>query len=277
MIEAPDRPVLRWHGGKWMLGQWIISHFPAHRFYTEAYGGAASVLLQKPRCEAEIYNDLDADVVNLFRVLRNDREAARLVRSLRLTPFARDEFELTYQETPASRVERARRFIARSYMGFGSSACTEPWRTGFRVGGLVSGTHAFRDWIGYPDSLLRVIDRLRGVVVENLPALEILQKHDTPDTLHYVDPPYLHSTRKKWQQRNYRHEMTEADHRELAAVANSLRGGVIVSGYASRLYDEELYPKWHRSTRTALADGARPRVEVLWINDAAMRRDDMLL
>lgn len=208
-----------------MLGPWIISHFPEHKFYTEAYGGAASVLLRKNRCEVEIYNDLDENVVNLFQVLQNDSASDRLLRLLRLTPFARAEFETTYKKPAADKVERARRYIVRSCMGFGSSACTEPYRTGFRAGGIISGAHAVKDWQTYPDNLIAVIDRFRGVCVENLPAIEILKKHDSPETLHYVDPPYLHSTRKKWQNRNYRHEMSEADHRELATVLHEIRGG----------------------------------------------------
>lgn len=260
-----------------MLAPWIIEHFPAHRFYTEAYGGAASVLLRKRRCEIEIYNDLDKNVVGLFRILRNDSTAAKLLKALRLTPFARDEFEQTYKKPSADPLERARLFVARSYMGFGSSACTEPYRTGFRAGGIVSGAHAVLDWVTYPDCLMDVIERLQGVVVENLPALEVIAKHDSPDTLHYVDPPYLHSTRKKWQERNYRHEMTEADHRELAELLHRSRGGVVLSGYASTLYDVELYPKWRRVTRATLADGGRKRTEVLWLNDRAWNAAGRLL
>lgn len=266
---TPTRPVLRWHGGKWMLAPWIISHFPPHRFYTEAYGGAASVLMRKPRCEVEIYNDMDQDVVNLFRVLRDEKASARLLRHLRLTPFSREEFEETYRKPAKDPVERARRMVVRSYMGFGSAACTEPWRTGFRAGGVASGAHAVVDWTNYPDCLLAVIERVRGVVIEHQPALEVIQKHDSRETLHYVDPPYLHSTRQKWQQRNYRHEMTDADHRELARVLRRVRGGVVLSGYASPLYDQELYRDWHRVERPGLADGARERTEVIWVNDAA--------
>lgn len=273
---TPTRPVLRWHGGKWMLAPWIIGHFPAHRYYTEAYGGAASVLIRKQRCEVEVYNDLDLNVVGLMRILRDDVLSAKLLKLIRLTPFARDEFEETYKTSSADPLERARLFVVRSFFGFGSSACTEPYRTGFRAGSIHSGTHAVKDWVGYPDALLAVIERVRGVVIENLPALEVIEKHDLPDTLHYVDPPYLHSTRKKWQDKNYRHEMTDVDHRALAALLNRVRGGVVLSGYPSPLY-EELYAGWHRVERPSLADGARKRVEVLWINESAWRAGARLL
>lgn len=96
---APDRPVLRWHGGKWLLAPWIISHFPAHNVYVEPFGGAGSVLMRKERSYAEVWNDLDGDVVNLFRVLRTS-DADRLVALCRLTPFSREGFEESYAETP---------------------------------------------------------------------------------------------------------------------------------------------------------------------------------
>src|SRR5262245_58814798 len=114
MATAPRRPVLRYHGGKWRLAPWIIEHFPEHRIYVEPYGGGASVLLRKSRAFAEVYNDLDGDVVNVFRVLRDRASAAALIRAIELTPWARDEFRLSYR--PASDpVERARRTIARAF------------------------------------------------------------------------------------------------------------------------------------------------------------------
>ena len=76
MIMTPRRAALRWHGGKWILAPWIIAHFPPHRVYTEAFGGGASVLLRKGRAKSEVYNDLDSEVVNLFRVLQDRASAA---------------------------------------------------------------------------------------------------------------------------------------------------------------------------------------------------------
>jgi len=113
--------VLRYHDGKWRLAPWVVSHFPEHRIYTEAFGGAASVLMQKPKVYAEVYNDLDSEVVNVFRVLRDRSTAAELERLIRLTPFSKDEFREAY-EPAADPVEQARRTVVKSFMGFGSGA-----------------------------------------------------------------------------------------------------------------------------------------------------------
>lgn len=269
------RPAVRWHGGKWILAPWIIGYFPPHRIYTEAYGGGASVLLRKPRSYAEVYNDLDGEIVTLFRILQNEEQANELVRRLELTPFARVEFEESYM-TDHNPIEQSRRLIVRSFMGFGSNSCNSSRKTGFRSNSNRSGTTPAQDWRNYPEALTLTIDRLRGVVIENRPALEIIQQHDGPDTLHYVDPPYVHSTRQPGNLENYRFEMTDDDHRELAKVLKNARGGVVVSGYPCDLYDKELFASWHRASRASRADGALERTEVLWINDRAWQRQDRL-
>lgn len=262
---APMRPVLRYHGGKWKLASWIISHFPPHRVYVEPFCGAASVLLRKPRSYAEVISDLDGEIVNLFRVLRDPMRARELERMLRLTPFARSEFELSYLPD-GDPVEQARRTIVRAFMGFGSTL-TGQWTTGFRSNTKRSGTTPAHDWAGYPDLVPTFVERLAGVVVENRPALDVIQQHDGPHTLFYVDPPYPTGSRgERWAGRAYRHEMTDDDHRDLAAVLRFCRGMVVVSGYACELYDEELYPDWHRVERETFADGARRRTEVLWLS-----------
>lgn len=257
---SPRRPALRWHGGKWNLAPWIIGHFPAHRCYVEPFGGAASVLLRKPRSYAEVYNDLDGEAVNLFRVLRSER-AAELIDALRLTPFARDEFAEAY--APAvDAVERARRLVIRSFMGFGSNGHNR--LTGFRANSNRSGTTPARDWVNYPDALQGIVERLTGVVIENRDAKEVMAAHDTPQTLHYVDPPYVFDTRSD-SGSDYAHELSDDDHRELLQFLDGLQGTVILSGYPSAIYDEGLRD-WRRIERAALADNAKPRTEVLWIN-----------
>lgn len=272
---SPPRPVLRWHGGKWLLAPWIISHFPAHRIYVEPFGGAASVLLRKKPCYAEVWNDLDCELVNLFRVLRDERRAARLIRELELTPFAREEFNAAYAPTRNS-VERARRLVIRSFMGFGSDGASGMYRTGFRANSNRSGTTPARDWVSYPFALGVIVDRLRAVVLDNRPAIPLMEAHDSSETLHYVDPPYLPETRRRSNRRSdnggtYRHELSLDQHVELLSALDQLQGMVVLSGYPSELYDDAL-THWRRVERDALADGASPRTEVLWLNPVVVER-----
>jgi DNA adenine methylase len=266
--DAPTRPVLRYHGGKWRLAPWIISQFPPHRIYVEPYGGAMSVLLRKPRCYAEIYNDLDGEIVNLFRVLRNPTQARELVRLVRLTPYAREESELSHL-VDGDPVEQARRTLLRSFAGHGSAAFLDESPTGFRNNATRLGTIPAHDWRGQPRALEMIAERLRGVVIESRPALTLIAAFDSTDTLFYVDPPYPISTRGG--RHHYRHEMTDDEHRELAEVLHQVTGMAIISGYECDLYDE-LYPQWERVTRSARADGALRRLEVLWLSPRVTER-----
>lgn len=269
----PHRPVLRYHGGKWLLAPWIISHFPDHRVYVEPYAGAASVLIRKPRAKAEMVNDLDGEVVNLFRVLRDPTQARELSRLLSLTPYARSEYEAAY--LPASDpVEQARRTMLKSFAGFGADGLTATWTTGFRDNVTKKGgATPARDWSNLLSVIPAFVERLRGVTIENRPAIQLIKKHDAPEALFFLDPPYPHSTRAGHVKRkhSYRFEMSDDDHRELAEVTHGLTGMVAISCYPCELYDGELYQGWHRFQRLHRADAAQRRVEVLWLNDAAYK------
>ena len=265
-MNIPKRPIMRWHGGKWRLAPWIISHFPEHRVYVEPFGGAGSVLLRKSRSYAEVYNDLDGEAVNLFRVVRDRGDELRAL--LELTPFARTEFIESY-EPSSDPLEQARRTCARSFMGFGSNSHNR--KTGFRSNSNRSGTTPAHDWANYPAALDAIIERLRGVVIECRDAKEVIAAHDSHETLIYVDPPYVAGTRDKGS--DYKFEMSDSDHIDLAMFLSDAKGMVIVSGYESKIYDD-IYRGWKKVTRAALADGARKRVEVLWINKAALSRLD---
>lgn len=269
------RPVVRWFGGKWKLAPWIIAHFPPHRVYIEPFGGGGSVLLRKERSYAEVYNDLDGEIVNLFRVLREKDQGERLAELLRLTPFARDEFMDCREPGHADEIERARRLVVYAFQGFGTNAHSRV-PTGFRSNSNRSGTTPAQDWRNYPEALAATIDRLRGVVVENRDAKIIMAQHDGPNTLHYCDPPYVHSTRSQGNPydlayRGYAHELSDDDHAELLTFLRGLRGMVVLSGYPHPMYDAAL-PDWRRIERAAHADGARDRTEVLWINPACDAR-----
>jgi DNA adenine methylase len=266
-----QRPVLRYHGGKWRIARWIISHFPPHRIYVEPYGGAGSVLMRKERSDGEIYNDLDDEIVNVFRVLRSPRLAGRLERQLRLTPYSRAEFLQSFQ--PAhGRVERARRTITRLTMSHGSSG-RRVGMTGFRSKCWAQRRNEATTWREYPDQIALFVDRLQGVVIENRPALDVIRQHDSSGTLFYVDPPYVISTRTGIRSRgeaeggwrNYRHNLTDQEHRELVQVLKTCEGMVVLSGYDSELY-RDLLPDWRIERKETLADGGRRRTEMLWLS-----------
>lgn len=261
------RPILRYHGGKFNLADWIIAAFPKHRVYVEPYGGAASVLLQKPRSYGEVYNDLDGEIVNLFRMVRD--RGGELIRLLELTPFARTEYRESF-EVSGDPLEQARRTVIRSMMGFGSNALCRNIKSGFRSNSNMSGTTPAHDWRNYPSCLQGIIDRLRGVVIENRDAEGLMFQHDSEETLHYCDPPYVHESRsaKVHGHHGYTHEMTDAQHRQMAQTLAELRGMVVVSGYECTLYGN-LFVGWQRIERASLADGARARKEILWFNEAA--------
>ncbi|HYN54380.1 MAG TPA: DNA adenine methylase [Methylotenera sp.] len=163
MNEA-KRPLVRYHGGKWKLAPWLISFFPEHRTYVEAYGGGGSVLIRKERSYAEIYNDLDSEIVNLFKVAREN--GLELLEQCELTPFSREEFNLSY-EPAAEPLEQARRTLVRSFMGFGSASVSKQ-KSGFRANSNRSGTTPAHDWANYPDAFRNVITRLQGVVIDLL-------------------------------------------------------------------------------------------------------------
>jgi DNA adenine methylase len=276
-MNAVSRPVLRYHGGKFgnrgSVADKIIATFPPHRVYVESFGGAASILMRKPRSSAEVYNDLWGGAVTVFAVLRDPDTALELVR---LTPFARDEFSKCTAEVLKSLkdkdpVEFARLTIFRSFAGFGSAASNPRHQTGFRANSLRSGTTPARDWANYADVISTFTDRLRGVTIENRDAIECALQHDSPETLHLFDPPYVHSTRKqgnRYCQKGYVHEMIDDDHRRMAEAVHDLKGMAIVCGYRSKLYGD-LFRGWETIEFDALADGARPRREVLWFNPAA--------
>jgi DNA adenine methylase len=264
-MSEPTRPILRYFGGKWRLAPWIIEHFPPHRVYVEPFGGAASVLLRKPRAYAEVYNDLDGEVVNLFVVARDHGRYLR--RALELTPFAREEFDLAHEDTD-DRVERARRLVVRSFMGFGADSVHSRYKSGFRANSNRSGSTPAHDWASYSEALDAIVQRLQGVVIENRDAWRVCEQHDSPDTLFYLDPPYVHGTRGRSDVHGYRHEMTDEDHAAFLRAACGLRGMVVVSGYEHPIY-EALLPGWLRVESKTYADGANARTECLWLSPRA--------
>ncbi len=262
------RPPIRYYGGKWRLAPWIISHFPLHQCYVEPFGGAAGVLLRKPPSVFEIFNDIDHEVVNFFRVLRE--RPVELIRAIELTPWSREEQRLSFEPCDDP-LERARRFYLRSWQTRGGPRTQ--WRSGWRYHYRINGQRppdTTKLW-NQTDHLWAVVERLKQVQIECDDALAVIERYDAPTTLFYVDPPYLAETRsQRWSAKAYQHEMSREDHIRLAEVLNEVEGMVVLSGYPSDLY-EELYGEWETRIRGAVNEVATKTVERIWISPNALR------
>jgi DNA adenine methylase len=269
-------PAVRYHGAKFRLAPWIISHFPKHKYYVEPFGGAAGVLLQKPRSDVEVYNDLDGDIVNFFRVLRDPELCKHLIEQCVLTPYSRDEFERAFEPAEDS-LEKARRLVIRACMGFGSAGASRD-KTGFRVDMKRPYSTAMDVWAKYPDGLSNIGLRLAGVQIENRPAVSLFERHDDNDTLFYLDPPYVHNTRVIHGKTGYNHEMTDEQHVELLNAARELKSMVIISGYESELYNDLLtgWTKNKTSSRISAGRGTDVRTEVIWMNKSCTDQSTQL-
>ena len=269
-----------YYGSKHRLAGWVLAHLPRHTCYCEAFGGSAAVLLHRyPPAPVEVYNDLDGELVLTFRVLR-ERTLA-LAEALAATPYAREEVEVAYQAVPDDHPDReleiARRFLVRAGQTRGGPSTR--WKSGWRFQrGAARGAYPPARWACFPEVLQAVAQRLRYVQIEHATALTVLRRFDAPATCFYLDPPYLPTERApQWRGGGYRHEMTEAEHRELAERLHALRGMAVISGYASDLYDE-LYTQhgWQQICTTAHDTQQAPVVECLWLSPAAQQHAPQL-
>lgn len=264
---TPTRPILRYHGGKWKLAPWVLKHLPPHKVYIEPFAGGASILLRKPRSASEVLNDLDEQVVGMFRVLRDEEQALELARRLALTPFARAEYEDWCYGQPTDAIDAAHRMICRSFMGMSSKGIWQ--KSGFdsrlNGDGFLSRVNSLR---AMPEVVIAVAERLRGVLIEREDAVKLIGRFQRPDCLIYCDPPYVAAARGNSSQ-VYQWDMSDAGHRRLAAALRGGKSMVVLSGYPSEMYDVELFPDWERVQRPHMADSARASTEVLWLNPAA--------
>ena len=263
---APARALLRYFGGKWAIAPWVLAHLPPHRVYVEQFGGGGSILLRKPRSQIEVYNDIDSEIVGIFRCVQEPLTCRALMRRLKRTPYARREYERAFQPT-ADPVTRAARAIVRAYQSFHHEALFDPGKTTFADARHRAGGHSKAiEWASYPRSLAAVCQRLQGVIIECRDALEVIRAQDSADTLFFIDPPYLPTTRTR---AGYRHELDNAAHLTLLHRLREIEGLAVLAGYPSQLYDRTL-PDWRRVERQHHAAGSlKPRTEALWINPRA--------
>ena len=255
---------MRYHGGKWRLAAWIISHFPAHDVYIEPFSGAASVLMQKPRAGIEVLNDKYERLISVFRVMRDPASAKRLAELLRFTPYSESEYK-SCREVAEDPVGDARRMLVLAYQAHGSVGACGGKASGWRRCIRSCGPNAADEWGRINDHITGWVERLRRVHVECGDYAKVIKRWDSPKALFYVDPPYLGNTRSNGLG-SYKHEFAEEDHYLLAELLNTIQGHVVLSGYPSDLYDRVLYKDWRRHERIAIADRHQKRTEVLWIS-----------
>lgn len=261
------RPVFKYQGAKFRSARWIISFFPPHRVYTEAFGGSACVLFQKPPVPAEVYNDVNDELVHVFRVLRDKDKARELQRLIELTPWAYQEYEDSREDCD-DEIEQARRTIVRSYLSMNARGIVRR-NSGFSAR-LNKATYTFdqtKAWLTYPPVIMSFYKRLQGVVIECRDAGDIIRWYDTDKTLHYVDPPYVDSTwgsRSKAYEKNY----DDSDHEELLKQLLNVKGYVVLSGYMNDTYMDML-KGWRLEKRAERNLLNNVREECIWISPGA--------
>ncbi len=256
-----------WYGGKFSHLDWLLPLLPKSQHFCEPFGGSGAVLLNRDPAPVETLNDIDEEVINFFRILRNDKE--KLVESIGLTPFSRKEFEIAIYEnnTQLSDLERARRFYIRARQvrtGLAQTASTGRWAN-CRLTSRAGMAGAVSRWLGSVESLPEIAQRLLRVQIESAPAIDVIKRYDNKDALFYCDPPYPHSSRKD--SKAYSYEMTDDQHRELSKVLHSVKGMVALSSYHCYLMND-LYGDWkHIEGPSRIIHSVKKhRTEVLWVN-----------
>lgn len=270
-----------WYGGKYTHLNWLLPLLPKATHFCEPFGGSAAVLLNRDPSPVETYNDIDGEVVNFFRVLREQQE--ELIRAIGLTPFSREELRLATEESleGISDLERARRFFVRARQvrtGLAQTASAGRWAH-CKLTSRAGMAGAVSRWLGSVEGLSEIVQRLLRVQIENAPAIEVIQRYDNEETLFYCDPPYPHDSRTD--SKAYGFEMTDNNHRALAEILHNVEGKVALSGYRSKLMDQlygdwdfvESAPKMAHSTNTRPDKLKQERVEVLWVNYEIPRQE----
>ena len=257
--------LFRYPGSKWSLAPWIISHFPegyGKMVYLEPFLGSGAVFFNKQPSCVETINDLDGDITNLFRVLRERPE--ELARALRLTPYSREEYNAAFEpcEDP---LEKARRFVVKTTQAIGARM---DGKSGWRNHKQPETGGSACKWHQAPDCILEAAKRLLGdsihlVQIEQSDALRLIERYDNPQCLIYLDPPYLRSTRRSGAL--YRCELDEEYHKRLLEAICKSHANILISGYDSPLYREAL-AGWGWDQAVSQLTSTEKATEMLWYN-----------
>lgn len=257
---------LKWHGGKHYLASKIIDLMPQHIHYVEAFFGGGSVLLKKsPEGVSEVVNDLHRELTTFWRVLQDEGAFAKFSRIVEAMPFSQVEWNDSHADA-ADPVRQAVNFFVRCRQSragkFDSFATLSRNRTRRRMNEQASS------WMSAIEGLPDVAARLKRVVVLADDAVKVIRSQDGPNTLFYLDPPYVHETRVTTA--DYEHEMSTEQHVELLDAIDACRGKVLLSGYPSELYQSRL-KDWNyidiEIDNKASSAKQKPRmIERIWMN-----------
>lgn len=250
--------ILKYTGAKWRIANWIISQMPEHHSYLEPFFGSGAVFFNKQPSRIETINDKDEDIVNLFRVVRNNAEP--LIRAVTYTPYSRQEYYSAFEKEAADEIEKARLFLVGCWQGHGFRNISKH-RSGWKndIQGR-EAAYAMRNWYRLPQWIELAVERLRETQIENCDAIELIKRFNYKNVLIYADPPYVLSTRTG---KNYNHEMTDEDHIALLETLINHKGPVILSGYKNPIYDEYL-KDWEQFSIDTTAEKGLKRVETIW-------------
>ena len=258
--------VLKYPGSKWRIVDKLVELIPPHHTYLEPYLGSGAVFFRKAPSDIETINDLDWDVVNLFQCIREDSE--KLARLIMTTPYSRQMYDDAFKSDPimevlseGNRFLKACQFLVRCWQGHGFRS------NGYKVGWKndVQGRermYALWNWYRLPEWVIEIAERLRRVQIECSPAIELMERYDYENVFMYLDPPYLLGTRRGKQ---YKHEMSDEDHEEMLQKAIGSKAKIMISGYASEMYDDML-AGWRRKEFRSHAEMGSKRTEVVWMN-----------
>ncbi len=256
-------PYIKYPGAKWTMANWIIQHMPPHQIYLEPFVGAGAVFFNKDRSDIETLNDLNGDIVNLFRVMRE--RLADLCAAIEMTPWSREEFDTSYERDGLPDIERARKFLVLCWQ---SHKMKLGQRTGWKKES--TGLHRknyTREWDRLPERLRVAAERLKEAQIEKRCGLEIISRHRSDRVLIYADPPYILSTRSSGL---YRNEMAITEHETLLRLLCDHPGPVLLSALEHDLYSLRL-KGWEKKTFRQSTSSGRQNDEILWINPAAAR------
>ena len=250
--------ILKYPGAKWRIADWIIENMPTHHSYVEPYFGSGAVFFNKSPSNIETINDMDGDVVNFFRVVRES--ADELAYRLFMTPYAITEYEQSYENSEKTDIDKAVTFCIKINMSHGYKCnAKNGWKNDIKGR---ERSYAVQAWNKLPQIVVQAAERLKEAQIEQRPAIEIIKRFNNPKCLIYCDPPYLLRTRKGKQ---YNIEMSDKEHEELLQLLLESKSKVIISGYESDLYNDAL-KNWRKKTTYSLTQSMRKAKEVIWMN-----------